>query len=526
MSPLAATLREPLSESKTWSPDERREELQSLTSSDLEFLRDSAKNSLYILAKGILGYPDINPETHMEVCQWLVSQEKKRRLLLMPRAHLKSTISTISDSIRIVLENPEEASVLIASETATQAQKFLSEIKKHWMQNELLKALFPELVPERFTGPGTDWSQGRASLRREVSVSRQSHWETIGVGGAPTGNHYTRIKPDDLIGIEASRSAAEMQRAKDWNNGIEPLLTNQHKDIIDWTGTRWARNDLYEHIMDFYGGDIAVYTRSAIENGQIIFPQLHTWEEYTRLQNKNPALWYAQYENNPLEGGPRDLPIDGIRSYSITPDNQEVVIDLPDGNKKRWHVSDLDRVTTVDPNSGSPVAPDLAAIAVCGLSPDDELFALEMWSDRQSPDGFVDKLYQLSRKWKPRVVGIEKAGQQNTEFYFRKLCKENSYFVHIEPLKPQGRGDKAERVRFLIQPPMASGKIFLLPTQSILRQQMNEFPNSLYWDELDAFAYSMDLLRRPYQKNSEDGLRRRNQVLRLVMQTRNPRTGY
>jgi hypothetical protein len=45
---------------------------------------------------------------------------------------------------------------------------------------------------------------------------------TIGVGGAITGFHFTRIKGDDLIGIEAARSPAKMKEAIDWTDNIEP----------------------------------------------------------------------------------------------------------------------------------------------------------------------------------------------------------------------------------------------------------------------------------------------------------------
>jgi len=506
-----------------WSPEEREEELASLSSEDMDFLRESAKSSLYILSKGILGYPDINPGVHLDFCNAIQNTEKKRRLWLMPRAHLKSTIKTIAHPLQLVLKDPEYVRVLINSETATQAQKFLAEIKHHWEKNALLRALFPELVPERLTGPGSDWSHSRATLNRDA-VHREPHWQAIGVGGAVTGGHFSHINNDDIIGLEAYRSPAKMKSTQEWNDTLEPLLINQHRDFIDWVGTRWAANDVYNHIMEFYGHEIAVYTRSAIEDGEIIFPELHTWEEYERLQKNNPALWYAQYENNPVQGGPADLPYDAIQPYYLTPDFQDIVINQTDGSEKRWKVSELDRVICVDPNSGSPVAPDMAAIVVVGLSPDDEMFALETWSDREDPDTFVRKILQLCRKWKPRLTGIEKAGQQNTLFYFEKLCREEGIYFATEPLEPRGR-DKEERIRFNLQPYMASGKIHMLVSQSVLRKQITDFPNNILIDELDAFGYSPEILRKPKKQIlSQSG--RAAGLFRLIRQTRNVRTGY
>jgi hypothetical protein len=504
-----------------WSPEERDEELASLTKEEQEFLHDSAKSSLYILTKGVLGYPDLNPTVHLDFCSRIKAEQKKRRLWLLPRAHLKSTIKTVAHPIQLVLNDPEYVRLLIGSETATQAQKFLSEIKGHWEKNNLLRSLFPEMVPARITGPGSDWSQARATLNRD-SGHREPHWQAVGVGGAITGGHFSHIVCDDLIGLEAYRSAAKMAEAKAWNDAIEPFLINQNRDYIDWVGTRWAPNDLYEHIMEFYESSIAVYTRSAIESGEIIFPELHSWEEYQRLQTKNPALWFAQYENNPISGGPVDLPYDALLPYYLTPDLQECVVRNSDGSDSRYPVSSLDRVITVDPNSGSPVAPDMAAITVHGKAQSEEVFCLESWSARENPDTFVRKILELSRKWKPRMVGIEKAGQQNTQFYFEKLCREEGYSVQVVPLEPRGR-NKEERIRFSMQPMIASGKYFLLPSQNVLRQQIKDFPNNLIIDELDAAAYAQEILRTPPKPSRTT---KRNRLLRMVMHTRNARTGY
>jgi hypothetical protein len=93
------------------------EEINALSSMDTLALRRMAQEDLYFMAKGILGYPDVNIDTHGEFCRFFDSEPKLRRLGLMPRSHLKSTIATIADSIRIVVDNPEHERVLISSET-------------------------------------------------------------------------------------------------------------------------------------------------------------------------------------------------------------------------------------------------------------------------------------------------------------------------------------------------------------------------------------------------------------------------
>ena len=112
--------------------DEFHEEVSALSGQHRDMLRNKAKTDLYFLSKGILGYPDLNPRTHAAFCRFIESEQKLRRAALMPRGHLKSTIATIADSIRIALNDPDGTRLLIAGETSTTAEKFLSELKGHW----------------------------------------------------------------------------------------------------------------------------------------------------------------------------------------------------------------------------------------------------------------------------------------------------------------------------------------------------------------------------------------------------------
>lgn len=497
------------------------EEVTALPQDQVDFLRDLCRNDLYSLAKGILGYEDINPETHGAFCSFVQDEAKLRRLELMPRTHLKSTIATITDSIRLVLKDPDHTRILIAGETATTAEKFLSEIKGHWEKNALLRQLFKELVPARLAGPGVKWSANIASINRKKDY-REGSWNAIGVGGAAVGSHFTRIKCDDLIGLEASKSPATMAAAIAWVSNIDSMLIDQHKDIIDYIGTRWSRRDLYNFVMELYGDRMAVFVREAIEDGRIIFPQKHTMEEYETMQEKTPLVWYAQYCNNPLAGGQNDFPAGSIRTFSFNLDGQVVL--YKDNERVVWNIQDLDRIITADPNSGSLTAPDTASIVTSGVTPDNDIVVLDAWSGRVSPSDFVDKIFAKWERWRPRVVGIEKAGQQNTQHYFEKKMQDEEVYIRVEPLKPKNT-NKIERIRTALEPLFKSRKIYMLSTQTVLRKATDEFPDTHPIDELDALAYGTEdnMWRKPLrQKDVEENGR----VLKLVLSRRNKLTGY
>lgn len=493
------------------------EEVEALPSERREFLRELVSEDLFVLSRGVLRYPDVNKRTHGKLCRFIQHDDATRRLTLLPRGHLKSTIVTIADSIRLALRDPNETRILIASETATQADKFLKEIKNHWEKNPLLRALFPELVPEKFSGPGVQWSKTQATIRRQ-SVYREPTWQTIGVGGAVVGAHFTRIKADDLIGLDAKQSLAKMQATKEWNATIEPLLVDQNTDMIDWVGTRWSRNDLYAELMESYGSRLRMYTRQAIEGGEIIFPQKHSWEEYQHLQENRPELWFSQYCNNPVAGGKRDFPIEALKSFQFGLDARSV--HFGDGNS--WRLDELDLVITADPNSGSLTAEDMAAIVVSGVSPDDEIFVLQAWSGRVTPSRFVDKIFSLARRWRPRLVGIEKAGQQNTQHYFEKKMENEERHFRVVPLKPKNR-DKEERIRTALEPIIKSGRLHLLTSATELRGQISAFPDNDLIDELDALAYGTEIWRKPLRYEDQE---ENKKALEVVLHSRNLRTGY
>ena len=505
------------------SQDEYMEEVTALPGHQKDMLREKAKTDLYFLAKGILGYKDVNPRTHGQFCRFVESEPKLRRGELMPRGHLKTTIATIADSIRIALNDPDETRLLIAGETSTTAEKILSELKGHWEDNKLLRGLFPELIPPRMAGPGVQWSTTVASLNRSRR-HKEATWNTIGVGGASIGSHYTRIKCDDLIGTEAFNSPTVMEAAIKWVSNIDALLVSAHTDIIDFVGTRWSRNDLYAYVMDHYGSRMSVFIREAIEDGEIIFPELHSWEEYKTLQEKTPHIWYAQYANNPISGGYTDFPVGALRTYTFDSTGQNVILEK-DNTLIKWSINELDRVIRADPKGANPNTGDPAAICVDGVTPDDDIVLLDEWHGWVSPSDFVDKIFEKWKRWRPRVVGIEKAGQQSTAHYFERKAKAEKVYIRTEPLKPKNK-NKIERIRNAIEPILASRRLYCLPSQTVFRRLIAEFPDTSPIDPLDIFAYGVEegMWRKPLRQEDMEESRK---VLKFVMRRyRNPRTGY
>lgn len=467
------------------------ETMQELTSTQVEQLKRRCRVDLFFLTKSVLGYDQLHEGAHGALCSFLVREQGNRRMVLMPRGFLKSTVGTISDSIRLALINPD-VRILIANETYEKATDFLKEIKGHWSPDAPLGQLFPELLPPRTSGPGVDWSQDKASVAR-TRQAKESTWNCIGVGGTAVSQHYERIKCDDLVGAGATASEAMMLRACAWIDDLTGLLDNL-SDPIDFYGTRKTMNDAYAHVMKKWGNRIKIFMREPLENGETIFPKMST-EELTNIMLETPETWAKDYMNNPIGKGGTDWGKEYIQLFTM--DEKRVYFKSPvSGLERSWLLSELDIVITVDPNSGKPLAPDKAAILVHGVSPVGEVFVLVSWAERPSPQGLINKAWELCKRWKPREIGFEDAGQQNTQFYFLEHCMKKGEFFSVRPLKHKNK-QKELRIRTALDTPLKGRRIFFQASQKTLIGQVQLHPQLAQhnWDEIDCLANGPQLYR-------------------------------
>src|SRR5215475_15884292 len=82
-------------------------------------LRWQAQRNTYFMAKAVVGFHDLTVGLHSEMCEWISSQPT-RKLGLVPRDHLKTSVWTIADTVRLIAADPN-IRLLIANETATNA---------------------------------------------------------------------------------------------------------------------------------------------------------------------------------------------------------------------------------------------------------------------------------------------------------------------------------------------------------------------------------------------------------------------
>lgn len=443
--------------------------------------RQKGLDDLYFFVKGILGYDLLKPSVHMHLCKFVDTCDSKRRMILMPRSHFKTTIVTIGSAIRDIVRDAN-VRILVVASSSTNAERFLTEIKNHFIMNDMFKWIFPEFVPDRTSGPNSQWNASEMRIPR-TAVFREPTVDTIGARGTVESRHYNKIYADDIIGEKELQSDVEMGRTIEWSMGLESLLISAEDGEIDFVGTHWRHGDVYGFLKDYFNAneaepepmgpfatrldEIAVFNRGCRdENGEAIFPEIISTAKLDRLQKKNPLRYAAQYANDPLRSGESVFSPDDLMHYTVGGPNNELILfddDNGDTVKIRW--KDLDIVTLTDPSvAESRGASDTAIITVGRHEIRNLIFVLSTNIGQYPIDEMADFLFEHDANWHPRLQSIEAvAYQKSIKHYMRlKASAEHLPLPTIREFTPGARKTKDDRIRGL-QPLISAHQIYILP---------------------------------------------------------------
>jgi len=501
----------------------------------LNQLRRECKFNLFFLANTILGYDKLSPGLHGHFSTWAKKTDNSQfRLILLPRGHYKSTITTISDTIQIVLTDDSKNApyprnlgpncrVLIAHEGQDHAARFLFAIAEHFRRNPWLMALFPELVP------GKD----QRINKTELELPRDKIWgeptiDVMGVGTKSQGRHYDYLKLDDIYGAEARDSDAVDKATKLWIDNIQSFLLTPATDHIDFIGTRYRHEDVYKHIMDVYAEQLVKYIRPIVEFSEKegkkvpIFPEQFTLKSIEILK-KNPIVYNSQYLNDPLSGD-SEFNMAWERYYERleweNPDKRRLVYEDPSSGRNvtlSW--LELDRLVFIDPatvgNSG---------IIVTGTNGErnPKAFILEEEMRPYQPPELVKRIFQLVNKWSPRAVVIEEVlfSQLFRPWIQLEMSVKGIHF-RILPAKTKQKA-KEDRVRGLSNW-FANGQIWMHSSQTEIIDQFRKFPGLKEYHTLDALAYGPVFWRSA--AGSEE-VEKRDSAIEWIKKNKDPLTGY
>lgn len=435
---------------------------------------------LLYLAQNVLNYKDIAP-FHREFVDFIVSREKKKKLGLLPRGHLKTSLGSITNSIWTLL-NDKRKRILIASFNWDYARKVLSEIRGKFESDRFME-LFGDMR-------GSPWNDDEIRLsgverRKEPSIT------TTGLERTITGMHFDLIILDDIVSRENIGTMEQIEKAKMYYRDILDILEPNGEILI--LGTRWHFFDLYGWICNPESGlekDFQIITRQITEDGRFIYPNKFNREVLdTLIRNKTEYEVSCQYFNNPVPDEERIFKVKNVMNY--------------------WR-GELDPrryvFVAIDPASSKKKDSDYTGIVVVAAEPNRKLKVLEAIQKKLNTGERVNEYLRIIEKYRPNLkkFGIEKTGFQESDIFFlqQKLNEnpENRFFITELIPKQQSKLSRIEA----LQPFFERGDIQILPEHSVLQKQLLDFPKCDKFDVADALAYILEMVYYPYVDNEKD----------------------
>ncbi len=208
--------------------------------------RKYCMSSLYLFNKYVLAVGNDENKMafapfHKEICDFVQTKRDRKKIILVPRGHLKSTLITIGYSVFRIVED-RNVRILILNATWQMAVDFLTEIKNQLQKNETLLEVFGD-----YTQKSTEWSQDRITLNRDPGIKGPTVW-AAGVDSNLVGSHPDVIIMDDLVNRDIVESEDMSAKAKlRYKDALDLLEPGGQLIII---GTRWSDSDLYEWILN------------------------------------------------------------------------------------------------------------------------------------------------------------------------------------------------------------------------------------------------------------------------------------
>lgn len=197
-----------------------------------QMTKELYQESLFLTARHLLGFRDVNRNTHLEMIQALEAPTK-RKLIVMPRGSLKSSLASVAYPIWLLNRDPN-LRILIDSELYKNSSRFLREIAMH-METQRLISLFG-------TYRGSIWNEGEIIIKQRSTVLKEASITASGIGAQKTSQHYDVVIMDDMNSRKNSQTPELRQKVLDHYKMNTSIL--EPGGILVVVGTRYSADDV------------------------------------------------------------------------------------------------------------------------------------------------------------------------------------------------------------------------------------------------------------------------------------------
>jgi predicted phage terminase large subunit-like protein len=449
----------------------------------IALIKDRCENDLKFLCEHFLGYT-LWDKVHDDV-EKMLKKPSRRKAILLPRDHSKSTFVTIAWTIQNLLRNPN-LRVMLANGVWDMARKFLMEIKGQ-MENSQLKYIYGDFVSAR-------WNADDVIIKQRTRPYKEPSIFTTGVEAESVGMRADLIIADDLMGEKTYQTPEIREKVKRFRRSLVNLLEPEGRmvDIM----TRWHLDDTFSEIQEKESEYYDVMVRAVVEDGKLIYPKKFSQRFDARLKTFVPVpeencLDYVEYLK-------KTKPIDEFMSQfmndPISSENQLFKKEFfrywtkrPDG---------LFTAMAVDLAISQRTDADYTAIVVMGMDKDWNLYVLDYLRGKWIPSEIVNNIFDMQSKWKPLGVGMEVNGFQRTlKMAAEEEMRRRSQYFGIDEIRNGPDKSKENRIKSL-EPFYRRQQVYHSEWMrgKEMETELLTFPKGKHDDIIDAMAMCLPLL--------------------------------
>lgn len=394
------------------------------------------------------------------LCSMWELEGPRKRLNLVTRGGLKTTILTQAHTIQWIINYPD-VRILLISARLERAKDFLKGIKESFQKNTMFRWLFPEFCPKNIGNDKVedfgDSEQFTVPCRKTVGI-KEPTCRVAGADSSVAGGHYDVEKVDDLVEDQNTRTPGAIEQSKKFFGSLNPLrqddlINPDEKGWVDLTGTIYSFSDLHFSIKSEEEKKpeserqwSILYIPAAKDYGTD--RAIPWWPNRISLKKlrgietdpaEGPSVVYPQYLLKPLQDK------DGL--IKTKEDIQWIPRRELDNLKPRisWNVTvDLAGMGT---SQGSDA--DYDCINLHGWGTDGRCYFDRIIWGRISPDKVIDHLFELFR-YQPRIMYFKIEAEAHSRVlapFLLKAMGEKGVFLPIMEIKRDNNVSKVHRIK-------------------------------------------------------------------------------
>jgi len=470
-------------------------------------------------------------EAHLEIYRLLdiaTVERGKKIAIAAPRDFGKSTLITLIYIIYCICYSKEEF-IVILSNTASQANQILDNIKKELTENELLKADFPEVFESNSKFKQLRWRQSDIITRNKILVL------SLGTGQQIRGRRFGVSRPslviaDDIENSENTFGSEARDKMKDWyersvlkvgsektnyifiGNLYHPYsllseylapdknpawIKKVYSAIVAWPthmnlwDEKWSNIYYYKEDYRGAGGPLAAcqyYEDNKVvmdEGVKLLWDTRYTLRTLMELRADNELSFLSEYQNSPVNPKEWLLDIDTIVYWDASNRSVDDLLKALGDNVKFYGAC--------DPSLGmSTVKGDYSAIVVLAKDETSKvLYVIVADIERRPIEKIVDDILAYYLRYKFTKFGIEgNQFQRVLVDLVKKKGEEMGLYIPLETMI--NKDDKIARIQSL-RPRIKSGNLQFSKRQRQLLDEARYFPKGRHDDGLDALEMAVKL---------------------------------